>query len=374
MPRPIKLEISTATLRNNLNVVMQRLNQAVEKLNRHRPCVWAVIKANAYGHGIAQGVLAFKAADGLAMLDFDEAMQCRQLGWKKPILLLEGFFNYRDLILVEKHRLSIVIHNFEQLAHLKQYRPNQPIDAYFKINTGMNRLGFARNEIPKAWSQMQLLKEKGFINFLGSMTHFALADESVSKTKEQINIFNELNPNVAGSFSVCNSAATLNTSLQSLLPDTPQWVRPGICLYGASPFTSKEAAHFGLMPAQTLKAEVIGMQEVAPGQGIGYGHTFKAPTNLSIAVVACGYADGYPRHAPSGTPVVVNNQRAKLVGRVSMDMLTIDVTNIANVKVGSEVILWGAQGPSVDEVAQHSGTIGYELVTAVTQRVPRFIE
>jgi len=373
MPRPIVLTISPEALTHNLDVVRQRLQHSADALGRAAPKVWAVIKANAYGHGIQTAVPAFFAADGLAMLDFEEALLCRQLGWQKPLLLLEGFFNYDDLSLVAAHDLSLVLHQPEQLEMLSRFASRKPLKAYLKINTGMNRLGFTAATLPQAWAQLQTLINERQLDFLGAMTHFSWADESAEATRAQIETFLALNPAPQAAFSVCNSAATLHTQWQALLPATEQWVRPGICLYGASPFVAESAAQLDLQPAQTLSAEIISIQELDAGQVIGYGHTFTARGPMRIGVVACGYADGYPRHAPSGTPAVVAGQRTELVGRISMDMLTIDVTHIPAAGVGSQVHLWGAGGPSVDEVAQHAGTIGYELVTAVTPRVPRQI-
>jgi len=344
------------------------------QLQRPSPYIWAVIKANAYGHGIDLGVQAFAQADGLAMLDFNEAIRCRELGWTKPILLLEGFFSADDLDLVARYDLSIVVHEVAQLQALQQFSPARPISTYLKINTGMHRLGFAGAAVEEAWHALRALQQQRVVRFLGTMTHFARADSSTAQTLAQIERFQQLNPAPVAPFSVCNSAATLNTSLQSHLPATEQWVRPGICLYGASPFDEEAAADYGLRPAQTLSAGIISVQRVQPGEGVGYGHTFEAERALRVGVVACGYADGYPRHAPSGTPVTVDGQRTRLVGRVSMDMLTVDITDLPAAGVGSQVVLWGAGGPSVDEVAQSAGTIGYELLTAVTARVPRVVD
>lgn len=374
MPRPIQLLLSSAALTHNLAVVRQRLAEASTRLQRPAPHIWAVIKANAYGHGIDLGVQAFAQADGLAMLDFNEAIRCRELGWDKPILLLEGFFSASDLDLVAHHNLSIVVHEASQLQALYQFQPPRPINAYLKINTGMHRLGFAGSAVDAAWREIRALQRQGVLRFLGAMTHFSRADSSEDDTLAQIELFQRLNPAPVAPFSVCNSAATLQTGLQSHLPAIEQWVRPGICLYGASPFETQSAADFDLRPGQTLSAAIIGTQQVQAGDGVGYGHTFAAERALRVGVVACGYADGYPRHAPSGTPVTVDGQRTRLVGRVSMDMLTVDITDLPNVGVGSQVILWGAGGPSVDEVAQSAGTIGYELVTAVTARVPRVVD
>lgn len=373
MPRPIALKIYPAAMTHNLGIVKQRLARVADELGRAAPKVWAVIKANAYGHGIPAAVSAFAAADGLAMLDFEEAVLCRQTGWDKPILLLEGFFDFDDLALVAQYDLDVVIHQQEQLDMLQRFESERPIRAYFKINTGMNRLGFTERSLPAAWQQLQALVHDKRVHCLGTMTHFSWADESAPATEEQINRFLALNPAPGLPISLCNSAATLHTRWQALLPPHEQWVRPGICLYGATPFVEESAHSLGLLPAQGLSAEIISIQEVLAGQTIGYGHTFTAPQPMRIGVVACGYADGYPRHAPSGTPAVVLGQRTQLVGRISMDMLTVDLTPVPAARVGTVVHLWGQGGPSVDEVAQHAGTIGYELVTAVTPRVPRHI-
>src|SRR5690625_1179319 len=270
--------------------------------------------------------------------------------------------------------MSSDLHEVAQLQVLQQFSPARAISTYLKINTGMHRLGFAGAAVEEAWHALRALQQQRVVRFLGTMTHFARADSSTAQTLAQIERFQRLNPAPVAPFSVCNSAATLQTGLQSHLPAIEQWVRPGICLYGASPFETQSAADLDLRPGQTLSAEIIGTQQVQAGDGVGYGHTFAAERALRVGVVACGYADGYPRHAPSGTPVTVDGQRTRLVGRVSMDMLTVDITDLPNVGVGSQVILWGAGGPSVDEVAQSAGTIGYELVTAVTARVPRVVD
>jgi len=372
MPRPIALKISVAAMAHNLAIMRQRLDEVSQTLNRDSPKIWAVIKANAYGHGIEAAVSGFAQADGLAMLDLHEAMLCRQLGWTKPILLLEGFFGSADLQVIDEQQLAVVVHSFEQLAQLAHFQPRQPVPIYLKINTGMNRLGFALEELEQAWSLIQALMEQELVHFLGSMTHFACADEPSPTTVEQIQLFRQYNPAPDYPFSVCNSAAALRTELQSYLGTQPQWVRLGICLYGATPFVDLTAEDFDLRPAQTLEAEILSIQQVKPGQGVGYGHLFTAEQPMRIGVVSCGYADGYPRQAPNGTPIIVAGQRTQVVGCISMDLLTVDLTNIPQAQVGSPVILWGHAQLSVNEVAEYSGTIGYELLSTVTQRVPRY--
>lgn len=375
MPRPIALSLSIPALQHNLQQVKKQLTMQTDALGRAEPLVWAVIKANAYGHGVENAVQGFQQADGLAMLDFAEAKKCRELGWNKPILLLEGFFEASDLPVADQLGLSLVIHNEKQIQLLEQYIPKvAPLNAMVKVNTGMNRLGFSVHDFKPAFKRLQQLQSKGVIAELGKMTHFARADDDVFTTQQQITCFNEVTQGLPGVISVCNSAGTLLDNIQNQLSaDYAQWVRPGVCLYGASPFANRSAEQMGLKPAQTLKAEIISIRTITAEQGVGYGHGFISAAPMRIGVVACGYADGYPRHAPSGTPIVVDGQRTRVIGRVSMDMLMVDLTHLPLVDVGAEVVLWGENGPSVDEVAQASGTIGYELLCAVAARVPRLI-
>jgi alanine racemase len=331
-----------------------------------------VIKANAYGHGIVNAVQAFGRADGLAMLDLEEAVLCREAGWRKPILMLEGFFEPADIPVLDRYGLSTTLHCQEQIDMLLAAKPGNPIDAMVKLNTGMNRLGFSESDFRGAYRQAISARQQGILGKLGKMTHFACADDNAEATREQIRLFTEVTRDLPGCISLCNSAATLTEGLWASVPDTAeQWVRPGICLYGGSPFDDKTAADLGLRPAMTLGAQIISMRSVAPGAQIGYGYSFKATERMTIGVVACGYADGYPRHAPTGTPVSIDGVASRVLGRVSMDMLTVDLTHVPQARPGSMAVLWGERGPSIDDVARSAGTIGYELVCAVTSRVPR---
>ncbi len=238
----------------------------------------------------------------------------------------------------------------------------------------MNRLGFEPAEFPAAWQQAQQLRQQGRLAQVGKMTHFARADEVSAYTQEQLAVYQHITQNLPGPDSVCNSAATLTPSVWQALPDeNTQWVRPGICLYGSTPFTKQRADAVGLKPAMTLSSELISVRRLETGEGVGYGHIFKAAKPMMVGIVACGYADGYPRHAPTGTPVSVSGVRTRLLGRVSMDMLAVDLTDVPDPVVGSPVVLWGENGPSVDEVAQAAGTIGYELLCAVAPRVARIV-
>lgn len=374
MPRPVSATISLSSLSHNLRVVAQQLSDVSQQAGRQRPNIWAVIKANAYGHGIENAVQAFNLADGLAMLDLDEAVRCRQAGWKGPILLLEGFFEPSDIAVLTRYRIATALHCQEQIDMLASADIGAGLNAFVKLNTGMNRLGFSVDDFRAAYEQAQAAQSRGVLNMLGKMTHFARADDDPDVTRQQLHVFNQTTAGLPGRVSVCNSAATLTPDFWTSIPDgDEQWVRPGICLYGASPFADKSAATLGLRSGMTLAAKLISVRELPSGESIGYGHTFTSNSPMRIGVVACGYADGYPRHAGTGTPATVDGVRTRLLGRVSMDMLVVDLTPVPQAHIGSDVVLWGEGGPSVDEVALAAGTIGYELVCAVATRVPKIV-
>lgn len=371
MPRPIVAHISLSALAHNLQVVRDHLAGS-SPIQERVPSVWAVIKANAYGHGIERAVQGFQAANGLAMLDMEEALRCREAGWQKPILMLEGYFDEADLITCAVHGLTAVVHDPEQIRLLEAWRvPDDvsPLRIFLKLNSGMNRLGFSPEHFREAYLQLSMMAGHGKLAEIGTMTHFACADEP-GGMDAPLNVFLQSTREMSGPVSVSNSAAVLDRpELLSCLPDRTSWVRPGICLYGGSPFADRHAHAFGLKPAMTLSSKIIGVQSLLPGESVGYGYRFTADRPMRVGVVACGYADGYPRHAPDGTPVTVAGVRTRLIGRVSMDMLTVDLTDLPQVGVGSPVVLWGKGGPNVDEVARASGTIGYELLCAIAQRV-----
>jgi alanine racemase len=395
MPRPILATIDTEALSHNLRTVADRLQQDVPQGNagapqvsltpaeggpgiaqpwvrpEAAPFIWAVIKARGYGHGIEAALAGFGEADGLAMLDLEEAVRCRELGWTGPLLLLEGFFEPDDLDALVHYRIGTALHCAEQLAMLESSSAARQIDAFVKLNTGMHRLGFQPHEFRAAHERALALQADGVLGQVGAMTHFARADDDAAVTKAQIDCFLQATEGLSGPVSLCNSAATLTPGLAAGLAAGPQWVRPGICLYGASPFADQPADSFGLRPAMTLSAQLISVHRVPAGESVGYGHTFRAPQDMRVGIVACGYADGYPRHAATGTPITVGGVATRLVGRVSMDMLAVDLGPVPGAVVGTPVVLWGQGGPSVDEVAAACGTIGYELLTAVTPRVPR---
>ena len=327
--------------------------------------MWAVIKADAYGHGLTRAVRAFTDADGFALLDLDEAQRARDAGWKGPILLLEGCFEARDLIEVHRLGLTPVVHCAEQIAMLESAGQSGPIDVYLKLNTGMNRLGFALGAAASAYGR---LKTCSTVRQLTVMIHFANADRATptvgpAEVAEQLAALDS----VAGSWPEPRSLA--NSAALFLLPKvTGASVRPGIVLYGAATDESHSASALGVTPAMTLKSRLIAVQTLAKGDAVGYGARFAAPRAMRIGVVACGYADGYPRNAPDGTPVMVDGVRVPIAGRVSMDMITVDLTATPAANVGSEVELWG-KGIAIDEVANLCGTVGYELMCALAPRV-----
>lgn len=351
MTRPIRVRIDAAALRNNLAVVRARAPNSK---------VLAVVKAEAYGHGLLRAARALESADGFALLNIEDALRLRESGITKPIVLLEGFFGPDELPLIESHGLAPVVHDREQLRMLAGAGLKQKVDVLLKLNTGMNRLGFRPDELTPV---LKALEDLPAVDEIMLMTHFANADEPEG-VAAQLECFNRAVGETKLARSLANSAAILR------YPQThADWVRPGIMLYGASPFGDETAAQLDLKPAMTLESEIIAMQELKPGDRVGYGGTFTADRPMRVGTVACGYADGYPRHCGTGTPILVSSRRTRTLGRVSMDMLCADLTNIPDAAVGSRVVLWG-EGVPVEEVAAAGGTIGYELLCAVTPRVP----
>lgn len=305
---------------------------------------------------------AFSEADGLALIEVDAAVRLREMGWQKPILLLEGFFSSVDLPLLAAHDIQTAVHCDEQIGMLASASLDAQIDVHLKMNTGMNRLGFMPEDFRGAFARLRSIPA---VRSITLMTHFANADDASNAElplREQLQRFQRAAESIEAARSMSNSAAVL--SHPELASD---WVRPGIMLYGGTP-GGRTAAEFGLKPAMSLTSEIIGIQKIAAGQAIGYGSRFVADRPMTIGVVACGYADGYPRHAPNGTPVVVDGKRTRIVGRVSMDMITVDLSEIPGARIGSKVVLWGEQLP-IDEVANAAGTIGYELMCALAPRV-----
>jgi len=361
MPRPIEALIHTDALAHNL-VRARRMAPDAK--------VWAVVKADAYGHRIAHAFEGLRGADGFALLDIAEAEVLRKLGWRGPILLLEGCFDARDLEACSRLNLWHVVHHEAQIDWLALHKTTWPHHVFLKMNTGLNRLGFTPAAFRSAWLRLSGLTQ---VDEVSLMTHFAEAD-GPRGVDHQVATFEAATHDLPGERSLCNSAATLRES-PTRVNVRGDWVRPGILLYGASPDHPEHGiAHWDLQPAMTLRTRLIATQDLKPGDAVGYGGAFVADAPMRIGVAACGYADGYPRSAPAGTPVLVNGRRTRLAGRVSMDMVTVDLTGLPDAGPGAEVTLWG-RGPGgevlpIDEVAHPAGTVGYELMCAVAPRVP----
>lgn len=320
----------------------------------------AVVKANAYGHGLERAAAAFSDADGFAVLEMDKALWLREEGYRQPILLLEGFFSVEELRLAEQYRLSVTVHCGEQLKMLAAATGRATLEVFLKLNTGMNRLGFPLTGLGDA---LRVLRSSPTVREVTLMTHFACADEAEG-VGEQLERFANATAGLRLPRSLANSAALLR------YPEThADWVRPGIMLYGSSPFAGESAESLGLRPGMTLRSEIISVQQLQAGDRVGYGGTFTAPHAMRVGTVACGYADGYPRHAGTGTPILVAGKRTRTLGRISMDMLCADLTPLPDAGTGAPVVLWG-EGLPVDEVARAAGTISYELMCAVAPRVP----
>jgi alanine racemase len=349
--RPIKARISIGAMAHNLRVARRHAGSA------H---VFAVVKANAYGHGLSRALRAFAAADGFAVLMLEEAANLRLMGVEKPILLLEGIFGPDEIATCSELNLWPVLHHATQLDWLQQQPPARPIQVFLKFDSGMHRLGFSLAEHAAIAARVQSLAGVSGVTL---MTHFAQADEGAGVDWQLQPFLRELAAyNLP--WSSANSAALLR------YPDTlGTWVRPGLMLYGASPFAEVSAEQLELRPAMTLQSEIISVQTLQPGEGVGYSQLFRAERTMRVGVVACGYADGYPRHALTGTPVLVDGRPSRTLGRVSMDMLCVDLSECTDAVVGSPVVLWG-EGLPVDAVAAAAGTSSYELLCALAARVP----
>jgi alanine racemase len=352
MSRPIVAQVNLSALRANLAKARERAPGAQ---------LLAVVKANAYGHGLRRVLPALGEADGLALIELDAAIALRERHYARRILLLEGFFEANELSEIAARRIAVVVHHLEQVKMLEAATTlPRPIEVFVKVNTGMNRLGFRPADVHAI---VERLSQTTSVAVMRLMTHLARADEE-DGLHEQLERFEEACRGLPYPRSIANSAGTIRYREVG-----GEYVRPGIMLYGSSPFPYDTAEMLGLKPVMTLKSVLIGVQELKANQSVGYGGTYTASRAHRIGVVACGYADGYPRHAPNGTPVLVCGKKARTAGRVSMDMMTVDLTDIPEATVGSAVVLWG-EGLPVDDVASAASTVGYQLLCAVTARVP----
>lgn len=350
MSRPLQARINLSALQSNLAVARQHAP------NSH---IMAVIKANGYGHGLLRVARALADADGFAVIELNDAVALREAGLQQKILLLNGYYDVEELPVIAAHGLTVVIHNQEQLEMLAAVSLPRKLEVFLKLNTGMNRLGFRPEAANAVLAQ---LKNNRLVGGITLMTHFAFADvkEGIAGQMERFNKFAAV---VNMPKSLANSAALLR------YPEShAEWVRPGIMLYGSSPYDDVGAGELGLQPVMTLASRLIAMHELQPGERVGYTGVFTAEKRMKIGIVACGYADGYPRHARTGTPVNVNGKITRTLGRISMDTLCVDLSEIPDAAVGTPVILWG-EGNPIEEVAKAAGTVSYELFTKLNSRV-----
>lgn len=322
----------------------------------------AIVKANAYGHGAVMVARALSnEADAFGVACIEEAIELREAGIKNPILLLEGFFTADELQIISELNLWTALHSLDQIKTLSEHNLPRPINIWLKMDTGMHRLGIAPGDYHAAYESLKKLPQ---VNNVVLMTHFSSADEiNNPETDLQVSTFKRASCNISAEISLANSAGTLGHPITH-----GDWQRPGIMLYGATPFDHTHEWADQLQPVMTLSSKVIAIHNLEKGQAIGYSKTFVCDKPIRVGTVAMGYADGYPRHAKAGTPVYVNGQATTILGRVSMDMMAVDLTNISDADIGAEVELWGNQVPASD-VATHSDTIAYTLFTGITSRV-----
>lgn len=352
MSRPTYMKIDLTALKSNL----ERVRQLAPKRS-----VIAMVKANAYGHGIVRVAHALSSADALGVASLEEGLMLREAGITQPIVLIEGLFNADEIAEAAKHHFTLVVHHRPHVTMLEKAKVEQPFKVWLKVNTGMHRLGIDPAEVDTIYHQLMAMPAVD--KPIGLMTHFAEADLLASAaTSTQLARFNQFAVQFPGPRSLANSAAIL------AWPDSHgDWVRPGLMLYGASPFADKTGLELGLHPVMTLWSRLIAVNPIKKGGKVGYGGTWTAPDDRLIGVVGVGYGDGYPQFAQNGTPVLVNGIECPLVGRVSMDMLTVDLNQQPQAKTGDPVVLWG-EGLPVERVAKASNTSAYEMLTRMTPR------
>lgn len=352
MSRPTYMKIDLTALQKNLG--------RVRKLASGRKVI-AMVKANAYGHGIIRIAHALSGADAMGVASLDEGVMLRDAGIMQPIILMEGLFHAEELSIAEHYNFTLVVHHDQHIDMLESANVEKPFSVWLKINTGMHRLGFDPANIDAIYQRLQAIK--AIRQPIGLMTHFAEADAISSETTlKQIRCFQEATAHLKGPRSLANSAGIIAWPAAH-----GDWVRPGLMIYGASPFAEKTGLDHGLLPVMSLSSRIIAITPVKKGGKVGYSSTWEAPEDMRIGVVGVGYGDGYPQFAKNGTPILVAGNECELVGRVSMDMLSVDLRQQPNAKIGDEVTLWGA-GLPVERVAQHSNTSAYEILTRMTPR------
>jgi alanine racemase len=352
MSRDCRARIDLAALKHNLAV-----SRGLARESR----IMAVVKANAYGHGIDVVARALAGADAFAVACVEEALAIREQGLTQPIVLLEGVGDADSVDIAQAHGFELVVHDPTQLALLERLGASAAVPVWLKIDTGMNRLGFPLASAAEAWRRLSSLA--GIVKPIGLMTHLANADDPADDfSRVQIERFNAFAAERGGPRSIANSAG-----VAAWPASHADWVRPGIMLYGVSPLLETNGIDHDLFPAMTVTTSLIAVKKIGTDDRVGYGGSWVAPQDMAMGIAAIGYGDGYPRHAPSGTPVLVSGRHQQLIGRVSMDMIAIDLRG-NDAAVGDPVTLWGA-GLPVETIARDAGTIPYELLCGVTQRV-----
>jgi len=354
--RSARALIDIAALKHNLDVI-RRLSPGRK--------VMAMLKANGYGHGMLRVAHALRDADAFGVACVEEALELRDGGISAPIVVLEGFFANREIPLMAKMNFATVVHHEKQLHALEEVPCDPPLKVWLKMDTGMHRLGFAPQDIAQA--HQRLAQIPWVQQPVALLSHLASADEIRNdSTTQQLKLFKQLTQNWPGERSLANSPGVL------AWPETHfDWVRPGLLLYGCSPIAGNVGADHGLKPAMTLESQVFALRAVRKGDRIGYGGAWQAECDTVIGMIAMGYGDGYPRHAPSGTPVFINGRIVAIAGRISMDMLAVDLGPESRDQIGDRVVLWGPELP-LETVAAAVGSISYDLMCAVTPRVPFF--
>jgi alanine racemase len=353
MSRPTQMIIHLGALQHNF--------RQIKSLAPHS-AVLAMLKSNAYGHGLERIALALPDADALGVACMEEALQLRAAGIRHGIVLMEGLFNGNELEQAITEQLTLVVHHEAQIQMLEKHRSHESLSIWLKINTGMNRLGFSPGEVKK--NHQRLLECPIVKKPVRFMTHFATANSpDPSQTQHQIELFNAITQGLKGPRSLCNSAGILAWPAAQY-----EWVRPGLTLYGVSPFAERSSNEFHLRPVMSLQSKIMAIQRVSKGSHVGYGASWMSPEDKPIGIVPIGYGDGYPQYAQHGTPVLVNGHLCPLAGRVSMDMLTVDLSNQPQAKPGDPVVLWG-EGLPIEKVAANNHTSPWELLTRVTARV-----
>ncbi len=353
MSRPLRARIDLDALQHNLRCARVAAPQSR---------VMAVVKANGYGHGLVRVAQALREADGFGVACLEEAVRLREAGIQHPITLLEGFFDSDELTAISHYRLIPVLHTERQIRQLEAASLPQPLDVWLKVDTGMRRLGFAPDDFALMHQHLQACAN---VNTIGLFSHLGYADDRRSaQTQRQYERFNQVVDGFPGVRSLANSGGLLGW------PETQfDWIRPGLMLYGISPFSGDTAQDHGLRTVMTLESRLIAVNRFERGAAIGYGGAWVCPEDMLVGVVAAGYGDGYPRHAPTGTPVLVNGRRTQIIGRVSMDMLCVDLREQPQACIGDPAVLWGQDLPA-EEIARCAGTIPYDLVCAIASRVP----